>query len=98
MDPLRIAARALFAYVLLLVLVRVSGKRTVTQGSPFDLAVALILGELVDSLLMAEVAVAQFAVAAGVLGFTHFVFERSRLRTLGHTGKLATETQRHREK
>ena len=80
MDPLRIAMRALFAYVLLLVLVRISGKRTVTQGSPFDLAVALILGELVDNLLMAQVTAAQFTVAAGVVGLTHFLFERTRVR------------------
>ena len=80
MDPLRIAIRALFAFILLLVLVRTSGKRTVKQGSPFDFAVALILGDLVDDLLWAEVGAAQFVIASGVLVLTHTVFETLNLR------------------
>ena len=80
MDPLRIAVRALFAYVLLLVLIRVSGKRTVRQGSPFDFTIALILGDLVDDLLWAEVAAAQFVIATGMLILTHTVVEVIRFR------------------
>ena len=80
MDPLRIAIRAVFGYIVLLVLVRVSGKRTLKHGSPFDFAVALILGDMVDDLLWAEVAAAQFVVACGVLVLTHTVFEQVRYR------------------
>ena len=32
MDPLRIAVRAVFAYVFLLVMVRLSGKQTIAWG------------------------------------------------------------------
>lgn len=39
--------RALVVYVALLVMVRLSGKRTVGQFSPFDLIVVLLLGEAV---------------------------------------------------
>jgi uncharacterized membrane protein YcaP (DUF421 family) len=67
MGLLAIAVRALVAYGLLLVIVRASGKRTVAQSSPFDLVLALVLGDLVDDLLWAEVGLAQFAVAAGTL-------------------------------
>ena len=75
MDPLRIAVRAVFGFVYLLVLVRGSGKRSIKHGSPFDFAVALILGDLVDDLLWAEVPAAHFVIASGVIVLTHTVFE-----------------------
>ena len=80
MDPLRIAVRALFAFVMLFVLVRVSGKRTVKQSSAFDFTVALILGDLVDDMLWAEVNSAEFVVAAGVLLTIHTAFDLLRYR------------------
>lgn len=67
MDPLRIAIRALIAFVYLLTLVRISGKRTVSESSPFDLAVAIVIGDLIDDLLWAEVPVAQFIVGGGTI-------------------------------
>jgi uncharacterized membrane protein YcaP (DUF421 family) len=67
MSLLAIAVRALVAYAFLLVLMRASGKRNVSQSSPFDFVMALVLGDLLDDLLWAEVAFAQFTVAAGML-------------------------------
>jgi uncharacterized membrane protein YcaP (DUF421 family) len=43
--------RASIVYVVLLVLVRVSGKRTVGQFTPFDLVVVILLGEAVTESL-----------------------------------------------
>ena len=63
MDLGRIAIRALAAYVYLLVTTRASGKRVVQQATPFDFIVALILGDLIDDCLWAEVSVAKFGVA-----------------------------------
>jgi uncharacterized membrane protein YcaP (DUF421 family) len=80
MDPLRIAARVLFAYVVLLALVRVSGKRVVKHGSPFDFTIALIVGDMVDDLVWAEVAAAQFVVAAGALFVIHTAIDVFRFR------------------
>jgi uncharacterized membrane protein YcaP (DUF421 family) len=80
MDPLRIAVRVVFAYVLLLALVRLGGKRTVKQGSPFDFTVALIIGDMVDDLLWAEVNASEFVVAAGVLVTLHTAFDLVRYR------------------
>ena len=71
MDPLRIGVRAVIAYLLLLALARQSGLRTVKYASPFDFTVALIAGDMVDDLIWAEVAAAQFMVAAGVLFTIH---------------------------
>src|SRR5688500_5396918 len=55
--------RAGSAYAFLLLLIRVSGKRTVRQGTPLDFIVALILGDMVDNFLWAEVSAGQFITA-----------------------------------
>ena len=81
MDPLRIAVRAFFVYLTLLALVRCSGKRTVKQGSPFDFTVALILGDMADDALFAEVALSQFVVAAGTLLVAHVLMDIARFRS-----------------
>jgi uncharacterized membrane protein YcaP (DUF421 family) len=67
MDPLRIVIRVVFAYVVMLVFVRLSGKRTVSAGTPFDFALAVIIGDMFDDALWAEVAASEFIVAAGTL-------------------------------
>ncbi len=71
MDPARIAVRALAAFVYLLVLLRLAGKRAVAQGSPFDFVLALVLGELADKFLSGKVPAGQFVVATGTLGLMH---------------------------
>ena len=61
----QIAVRAVVAYRYLLVVTRMSGKRVISQATPFDFIVALILGDLIDDALWAEVPVARFAGAVG---------------------------------
>ena len=80
MDPLRIVARVVFAYIVLMVMVRVSGKRTVRHASPFDFTLALILGDMVDDLLWAEVDASVFVVATGVLMIIHLCVELAQMR------------------
>ncbi len=65
MELYKIAVRALFAYVVLLALMRASGKRVVSEASARDFVVALIIGDLIDDLLWAEVGAAQFTAATG---------------------------------
>ena len=67
MDLGRIAVRALVAYVYLLVTTRASGKRVVGQATPFDLLVSLILGDLIDDALWAEVSMVKFGAGAGTI-------------------------------
>ncbi len=64
MDPLRILVRAAFAFVFLLAMIRISGKRTVKQGTTFDFILALIFGDMVDDIIWAEVAASTFVVAS----------------------------------
>jgi uncharacterized membrane protein YcaP (DUF421 family) len=73
MSLLAIAIRAAAAYFFLLLLVRLSGKRTVLQGTPFDFVVALILGDMIDDMLWAEVSASEFVVATTSLFLAHLV-------------------------
>jgi uncharacterized membrane protein YcaP (DUF421 family) len=62
---------------------RLSGKRTVRQASPFAFTLSLVLGDMVDDLLWAEVNASVFVVGASVLLFVHTGLDLLRLRTAG---------------
>lgn len=80
MDPLRIVARIVFMWVVLQVFLRLSGKRAIRQGSPFDFTVALVVGDMMDDLIWAEVQAGVFVVATGTLVFVHATLDRWRFR------------------
>lgn len=61
------AGRAVAVYVLMLAVVRLSGKRTIGNFTAFDLLVALMLGEVVDEIIYGDVTFAQGAVAIVVV-------------------------------
>jgi len=82
MDLSHIVARVVFAYVVLLIMVRVSGKRTVRHASPFDFTLSLVLGDMVDDLLWAEVDASVFVVAVGVLVTVHLAVALLRMRSV----------------
>ena len=65
MELHKIAVRALFAYVVLLALMRFSGKRVVSEAGARDFVMALILGDLIDALLWAEIGAGEFTAATG---------------------------------
>jgi uncharacterized membrane protein YcaP (DUF421 family) len=57
------ALRGLAVYALMLVVIRLLGKRTVGNFTAFDLIVALMLGEVVDEMIYGDVSFLQGAVA-----------------------------------
>jgi uncharacterized membrane protein YcaP (DUF421 family) len=69
MDLVSVAVRAAASYVFLLFLLRLAGKRAVKEGTTFDFVLALVLGDLVDDAVWADVPMAQFVIAAGTLVF-----------------------------
>jgi len=71
LDVSRVVVRAIVAYVYLLVLLRLSGKRTLRHASAFDFVLTLIVGDLADNAIWGEAPLAQFAAAAGTLASTH---------------------------
>jgi uncharacterized membrane protein YcaP (DUF421 family) len=67
MDPARIVVRTLIAYAIALALTRLSGHQTVKQADATTFVVALIIGDMFDDFIWAEVAAAQFIVGVGTL-------------------------------
>lgn len=70
MDPRELmltAARAFAVYALMLMVIRALGKRTVGNFAPFDLIVALMLGEVVDEIIYGDVSFLQGTVAILVI-------------------------------
>ena len=67
------ALRATVIYVVLLVVVRLLGKRTVGQATAFDFMVALILSEVVDEPIYGDVPLLQALVVIAVVGGWHAV-------------------------
>jgi uncharacterized membrane protein YcaP (DUF421 family) len=79
--------RALATYLFLLVLIRLSGKRTIHEGTPFDFVVALVIGDFPDDIIWGEVPVAQGLVAIGTVMTLHLAvvsacFRSSRIERL----------------
>lgn len=83
MNVGRIAVRALVVYLYLMATTRASGKRIVSQATPFDFIVALILGDLIDDALWAEVGMAKFAVAVGSILLCDAIVKIAAFRSLG---------------
>jgi uncharacterized membrane protein YcaP (DUF421 family) len=87
MELARIAVRTVFAYLVLHQFFRHAGKRTVTSAgssgnrSGIDLMVALIVGDLIDDMLWAEVSAGQFVTAAGTLVLVHVALAYLRYRS-----------------
>lgn len=81
------AARAVAVYVLMLIVIRALGKRTVGNFSAFDLIVALMLGEIVDDIIYGDVRFLQGAVAIVTIGAVAYadswlVYANRRMETL----------------
>src|SRR5688572_31055064 len=76
MDPnelLLTAGRACAVYVLMLIVIRALGKRTVGNFSAFDLLVALMLGEVVDEIIYGDVRFLEGTVAIVAIGGIAYV-------------------------
>jgi uncharacterized membrane protein YcaP (DUF421 family) len=67
------AARGVLVYVVMLVVIRVLGKRTVGNFTAFDLLVALMLGEVVDEIIYGDVTLAQGLVAIFVIALCKYL-------------------------
>jgi uncharacterized membrane protein YcaP (DUF421 family) len=72
-ELLQTALRASVIYVVLLVTIRLLGKRTVGNFTAFDLLVALMLGEIVDEPIFGDVPMAQAIVAIVVIAAWQWV-------------------------
>ena len=83
MDPLRLMVRTAFGFVFIFVLLRVAGERTVKQADSASFVVALIIGDMFDDLIWAEVAAAQFVIGVGTLLFVHLLVSDNMFKSGG---------------
>jgi uncharacterized membrane protein YcaP (DUF421 family) len=65
------ALRSVGVYALVLVVIRLMGKRTVGNFSAFDLLVALMMGEVVDEIIYGDVSFMQGAIPILVVALLH---------------------------
>src|SRR6187455_2360971 len=72
-ELLMTAARSVAVFAILLVVIRVLGKRTIGNFSAFDLIVAMMLGEVVDEIIFADVTFLQGTVAILVIAGAKYV-------------------------
>jgi uncharacterized membrane protein YcaP (DUF421 family) len=63
--------RVIFGYVWVLILVRISGRRTIRQADVTSFVLIIVAGDMFDDLLWAEVSVAQFVLGIGALLLAH---------------------------
>src|SRR5688500_5737607 len=76
LDPQELvltAARGAGVYILMLVVIRLLGKRSVGAFSAFDLLVALLLGEIVDEMIYGDVSFLQGTVAILVIAIMDYL-------------------------
>ena len=77
----RICAVGVFAYAALIVLLRVSGKRTLSKWNAFDFVVTIALGSILASVIMSkDVSLADGAAALVVLVGLQFIITRLSVR------------------
>jgi uncharacterized membrane protein YcaP (DUF421 family) len=67
------AARGVLVYVVMLIVIRVLGKRTIGNFSAFDLLMALMLGEVVDEIIYGDVSLAQGLTAIVVIALCKYL-------------------------
>jgi uncharacterized membrane protein YcaP (DUF421 family) len=82
MDLVGIVARIAFTYVFFLAIVRLTGKRTIREGTPFEFLVALMLGDFPDDVIWGEVPVAQGVVAIGSVMTLHLLVSYASYRSV----------------
>lgn len=82
MELLGILVRVSTTYVFLLIVLRLAGKRTIREGTPFDLLVALILGDFPDDVIWGEIPVAQGLVAIGSIMTLHLLVSYATYRSI----------------
>jgi uncharacterized membrane protein YcaP (DUF421 family) len=70
-ELLMTALRATAVYLLVLIVIRLMGKRAVGNFSAFDLLVALMIGEIVDEMIYGDVTFLQGAIPIVVIVLMH---------------------------
>ena len=71
LDTLQMAARAAAIFIAALVLIRISGRRSFGQRSPFDYVVAILLGATLSRIIVGASPAVPTAIASFVIVLLH---------------------------
>jgi len=88
MELWRILVRAVFAYVFALAVMRIAGKRMVSHADVSSFVLVIIIGDMFDDLLWAEVPASQFVVGVGTLVLAHLCNGLAKFRSVDRRGRL----------
>ena len=80
MDPLRTVARAIFAYLYLLLVVRSSDRRMLARRSTVDFVLALVFADVIDNAVWGEVPLSEFVAASATMCAMRAFFMRAGVR------------------
>jgi uncharacterized membrane protein YcaP (DUF421 family) len=72
-DILAAVGRTVLVYVFVLVIIRLLGKREIGNFSAFDFLVALMIGEVVDEIIYANVSIGMGFAVIGAIGVLEYV-------------------------
>jgi uncharacterized membrane protein YcaP (DUF421 family) len=81
MDPVRLIARALFAYAYLLLMLRLSGKKMIGQGSAVEFVLAFVFADLIDDAIRGDAPLSQFVVASATMFVMRLGLMKASVRT-----------------
>jgi uncharacterized membrane protein YcaP (DUF421 family) len=98
MDIAGLVVRITATYVFLLLLLRLANKRGIGEATPFDLVVALALGDLPDDVIWGDVPMAQGIVAFGAIMTLHLAVAYASFRSAWFDrllGATRTTVMRH---
>jgi uncharacterized membrane protein YcaP (DUF421 family) len=84
MDLAGTAGRALATYLVLLILVRASGKTSLKYGTAFQFVMALVVGDMADGVIIGKVGLPRFLVSVVALFITHWAVEFANYRAKAH--------------
>jgi uncharacterized membrane protein YcaP (DUF421 family) len=88
----RVVLVGTLAYLALVLLLRISGKRTLTKLNAFDLVVTVALGSTLASVLLSKsVALAEGVLALGLLIFLQYVITWLSVRSSGFQSMIKAE-------
>lgn len=71
MEPLQIVVRVVFGYAFALTLTRISGHRSIKHLDASSFVIAIVMGDMFDDLVWAEVPASQFVVALSSVFLIH---------------------------
>jgi uncharacterized membrane protein YcaP (DUF421 family) len=80
-EMIGVALRVSIAYIYVLAMLRLSGRRSVGHLSPFDLLIALVIGDMFDDIFWGEIPLSLWLVGVSTIILLHMLTEYGAFRS-----------------